>query len=255
MIKFEKDSTFIVTGASNGIGKAISELLVSLGANVLGIARNKEKLSELKSQLGHNFNYNLKDLSKEIDLLPQYLEELAKEYGKFNGIILCAGIQETKTISSIKYDKSLEIFDVNYHSQAALIKGFVKKKVSISDSNRAIVYISSITSNFAMQGIASYSASKAAMDSFVKTSALEFAKKNIRINSINSGHILTDLLTKDSNFFTDEYLNKLNSKYPLGLGSPEDVANLTAFLLSDKSKWMTGNNITLDGGASINFLP
>ena len=98
-----------------------------------------------------------------------------------------------------------------------------------------------------------YSASKGAINSAVKALAVELARDGIRINSILPGHIMTELLSSDKKVFSEEFIDSLKKKYPLGLGKPEDVANLTCFLLSDASRWITGSNIVIDGGASLNF--
>ena len=97
----------------------------------------------------------------------------------------------------------------------------------------------------------SYSASKGAINSLVKTLAVEVSNRNIRVNSILPGHVETNMTLQNKDANSKEYLNELETMYPLGLGEPEDIANIVTFLLSDKSRWITGQNIVVDGGRTL----
>ena len=249
MIKFNSDSTILVSGASSGIGKEISSTLIQYGAKVIGVARNEEKLIKLKDELGGNFNYEIKDLSADIESNAKFISEIVSQYGKLSGLVLNAGNLVSYPLQATKYDRSKELFDLNFHANLSLLKGFSKPKNNVGQGS-SIVAISSIVSNISMPGTVSYSASKAALNSLVRTSAIELSRNGIRVNSILPGHIETEALRSQ---LSDDFINNLKSKYPLGLGKTSDVANLTCFLLSDSSRWITGQEITIDGGASINF--
>ncbi len=244
-----QNQNFIVTGASSGIGFTISQHLLQLGASVVGIGRNEEKLLSIKNSYS-NFNFVIKDLSDELDSLPDLIDLIVKDFGKIDGMVLCAGIQDTIPIGSLKYEKAKKLFDINYFSNLMLIKGFSKKRNH--NIGASIVIISSITSSVGLPGISNYSASKAALVGLSKSLAVELSRENIRINCVSPGHIKTDLLANDKHLGND-FLSKIEHRYPLGLGTTDDIANIVEFLLSDKSKWITGSNIIIDGGLSINF--
>lgn len=254
MIQFNKDDLFLVTGASSGLGRAISLKIIKLGGRVIGIARNVERLKETKYLCSdpNNFNFESIDLTANIEEIPKVIKVIAEKYGKFEGMALSAGIQHTLPLQAEKIEKSKKLFDINFFSNLALIKGFCKKSNNTGSGN-SIVCISSFTSLVGVAATVSYSASKGALNSAVKTLAVELARNNIRINSISPGHILTEMLTDGNKSLSEKQMEILTQKYPLGLGEPEDVANTVCFLLSDAAKWITGANIVVDGGASINF--
>lgn len=244
-----KDYNIVVTGASSGIGESLSRFLVNSGAKVIGIARSEDKLVKLKSELGDKFNYLCKDLSTDIDNHPKIIDEIYNDYGAISGLVLNAGIQETKPLSIIKYESSKHIFDVNYFSNIFLIKGLKKKYVA--EHGTSIVAISSITSGLAIAGLTNYSASKAAMESAIRTSAIELERYNIRVNGISLGHVDTGIL-QDKNLGA-AYLEKLNVIYKNGLIETEDVNHLVSYLLSAGSKKVNGSIIKLDSGVSNKF--
>ena len=252
MIKFEDTDIFLVTGASNGIGRAISCLIIELGGKVVGIGRNTEKLAELTNLFPNSFWGEAKDISQDIESLPNFVSELAKKYGKFRGTVLSAGIQETRPVSILKLETLNQMMNTNLMSNLFIIKGF-SKKINRVEGDTSIVAISSLASEKGIQGIVGYSASKGGLNSSVKALAVELAKDKIRINAVLPGHIVTDMLTADNKFYSEEYIQKLQAKYPLGLGRPEDVAQLTCFLLSNASRWITGSCYNIDGGASVSF--
>lgn len=252
MVEFSNSDLFLVTGAGSGIGKAIAMKIVELGGRVVGVGRNEERLAALQECLGEKFCYELRDLSADNSALPAWLGALSKKYGQFRGLALAAGIQETRPISILNEEKLIAMFETNLYSNLFLIKGFAKKSVRASDACSCVV-ISSLASECGIPGIVGYSASKGALNSAVKALAAELARDEIRINAVLPGHIETEMLTKGSKFYNEEYVTKLRSKYPLGLGKPEDVANMTCFLLSSASSWVTGGNFIIDGGAGSSF--
>jgi len=253
MFVFSKEDIYLVTGASSGIGFAISRIIAQSGATVIASGRNSNRLNDLRETTAADSVYiEEKDLSKSPDDLSSWINELVKKYGKLKGIVYSAGLQETRPIQAFKIEDAKKVFDVNYFGFISLVKAFSKPKNNIGNGS-SIVCISSIASKVGLPATVNYSASKGAINSAVKCLAVELAGKGIRVNSILSGHILTDMITNEKNINTQDYVQKLESKYPLGLGKPEYIADLTAFLLSDRSSWITGTNIVIDGGASLVF--
>ena len=250
MIKFNGEN-ILVTGASDGIGKAICILLNSLGANVIGIARSEDKLKLLKEEMTYKekFSYVIRDLSIDIDELPNLVSKIAKEYGKLSGLVYAAGKLELLPIKALDSNSIDTLYNVNFKSLLMTTKGFTDKRNSLENSS--IVYISSISSILGIKGMISYSTSKGAINSLVKTLAVEVSNRKIRVNSILPGHVETNMTLQNKDANSKEYLNELETMYPLGLGEPEDIANIVTFLLSDKSRWITGQNIVVDGGRTL----
>ncbi len=149
----------------------------------------------------------------------------------------------------VKYlnKKSLaEVQDINFNAPLFLMTNLFKKKKIKRKSS--IVFVSSISSNFPYKGGAAYTSFKAALETYSKVLALEFADKEIRSNCIKAGLVDTPVLEETIKNMPKEVFEKHKSSYPLGFGTTNDVANAVVFLLSDASKWITGTNIVMDGG-------
>ena len=251
MIKFNGEN-ILVTGASDGLGKAICLLLNSLGANVIGIARNESKLEQLKKEIEfkEKFHYELEDLSLNIDEIPNVVSMISKKYGKLLGLVHSAGMIEILPLKAITEEKLNQIHNLNFKSAVMLCKGFSDKRNNIGESS-SIVLLSSIASLLGYKGLISYSTSKGAISSLVKSLAVELSQNKVRVNSVSPGHINTELFNQNKELYNKEFLEELETKYPFGLGEPEDIANIVTFLLSDKSRWITGQNIVVDGGRTL----
>jgi len=241
------DKNVLVTGASSGIGKQTAFQLSHLGANCFICGRNRERLTssfnQLKTVEGQVHNRFEADLSgvEDIKLLIDKLPVL-------DGVVCNAGLVKTKPLKYIDEKLIDDIFDVNTKAIILLISGLLRaKKIK---KGASICMVSSISTYKHTPANSVYSASKSALNAFTTSSALELAKKKIRVNAVLPGFIQTNLLENDD--VGSEQLKKHLNNYPLGrFGKPEDVANVICFLLSDKSEWMTGNLIKIDGGFSI----
>ena len=96
-----------------------------------------------------------------------------------------------------------------------------------------------------------YSASKAALNGAMRTMAKELATRNIRVNSVLPGFVMTEMVEKWKDVYDETYIDKINSQYPLGIGEPQDVSNIVCFLLGEKSRWITGSEFDVNGGANL----
>jgi len=237
----------IVTGASSGIGKGIAIFLSKLGADIIMIARNEGRLKETLDELAPgNHSYYLLDLSN-LEEVGKAIDNICSNGRKLNGLVHSAGISRTIPLQHLKLTDLNSIMCINFYSFVELVKHFSKRKNN--DNGGSIVAISSISSKVGARGLAAYCASKGALESAIRPMALELAAKNIRINSIAPGMIATQIydglkeLVNNNNFESD-----LRKRQFMGLGSPDDVAYATAFLLSDASKFITGTSLTVDGG-------
>lgn len=237
------NKTILVTGASSGIGKQIAKSISDMGGNVIITGRNKERLDETFSSLDIKYN----NVCITADLLnKEELSSLVNQLPAIDGIVHCAGIVKPFPIKFLTEEKIQETFQSNYNMQVLLMAQVTRqKKLS---KNASVVFISSISATHPHKGGALYSGSKAAIESLSKVTALEFYPLGIRSNCISPAMVKTPMYEYAEKGASKETLDEHINKYPLGVGSPEDVANTAVFLLSGASKWITGITITLDGG-------
>lgn len=237
----------LVTGASRGIGKAVAVLLSQLGAQVVLVARTKEKLEETIANMespDRHF-YLIADLF-ETEHIRNFMKECVEKDGvKLSGLVHCAGISTTIPLSQISYEKLDREMRINYYAFIEMVKYLSKR--SYHTENCSIVGISSISSHRGAKCQTMYSATKAAMDASVITLAKELADKGMRINTIRPGTTKTEMLEEWARQKGVD-LETFAEHQPLGMGVPEDIADLAAFLLSPAARMITGQSISVDGG-------
>ena len=241
MINLE-NKNIILTGATGGIGNAIVNTLISLNANLLVTGTNEKKLDELKKK-----HKNLICLKQDIsahDQLEGFIENCSKDLGdKIDVLINNAGITKDNLTIRMNKDEWDKVISINLTSTFLLSKYAIKKM--LKKKSGKIINITSVVGHTGNLGQANYSASKGAVTSMSKSLSLEYAKKNISVNCIAPGFIETAMTEK----INDEYKNQLKSKIPLDrFGTPQDIANCTAFLCSDMSNYITGETIHVNGG-------
>ena len=242
------DKTILVVGASSGIGKATAIECSKLGASLIICGRNEERLQETLGQLhcGENIHHHM----EIVDILTDgAIDELIGCMPKLDGAFLSAGKGLTLPIQFSSRDKFDEIFNINFFSQIELVRLLFKKK--LLNKEASIVFMSSLGGTQVFSGgNGIYGASKAALNSFMRFCAKEFATRKIRVNSICPGMVDTPLIHRGT--ISEEQLAEDVKRYPLKrYGKPEDIAHLAAFLLGDASSWITGQDIIIDGGVSI----
>lgn len=243
-MEFNKEDIFLITGASSGIGQGIAQKLNELGAGVIAVARSVNKLEEAKnnSKFPENFFVEPKDLTENIEELPNFIKNLKEKYGKLRGLICCAGIDNPRALQIIEEKMSKDVFDINFFVPVFLAKGFADKRNHTQNSS--IVFIASSAGVYPDKGQTIYAASKAALIAAMKSISKELAQKGVRVNSISPAYVETPMFYKNK-----ENIGANVEDYPLGIGKPIDLANMTAFLLSEEARWITGQNYIMDGGA------
>ena len=233
--------TILVTGASSGIGRGIAIACSKMGANVLVNGRNESRLKETLQLLeGEGNKIVVADLSNSAKVT-----EMVTELPKLDGIVHCAGIGQRVLCKQLQERDLDKMMDVNFKAPVMLQTELLKqKKINKAAS---IVFIASIAADSPTVGNSMYSASKGAIISYANCLSIELAPRLIRVNCISPAMVWTDLIFKGG--ITEEELREDENKYPLKrYGTPEDIANLSIYLLSDASSWMTGSNIRISGG-------
>ena len=237
-----KNKNIIVTGASGGLGNSIVKKLYENGANILATGTKKEKLDDLKSQ----FN-NIKILSFDIsqnDEIDKFIENATKELG---GNLYCivnnAGITRDNLAIRMSTDEWKKVIDVNLTSTFLLSKSAIKKM--LKNKQGKIINITSIVGHTGNIGQSNYAASKAGLIGMSKSLALEYGKKNIKVNCISPGFIKSEMTDK----INENFKQSLQEKISLNrFGLPEDVANAVIFLSSNLADYITGETIHVNGG-------
>ena len=245
-----QDKRILITGASSGIGRAVSILCSALGATCVITGRNETRLTETYNHLfGEGHFLQVAELTEENCKI--LVANAVETMGPINGFVHCAGIEKTLPFRSTEIADLREIMAINIEAYWVIAQEILKKRHHV-DGALSIVGISSVAAA-AAAGKTAYSASKGAMISLTKSLAAEYAHKRIRFNCVSPGYIDTPMLENVKKLYanTEEFNHSIVSKHPLGLGEAQDVANSIAYLLSDASKWVTGTVLTVDGGYGI----
>ena len=204
MISFTAEQRFIVTGASSGIGEGVALLLNELGATVIGIGRNQERLDGMKARAKHPERVFLeqKDLVEDIPGLPAYVKTLKDKYGKLQGLACCAGISRITPLSALEVADVRTMFDVNFLVPLFMVKGFADRRVN-NGIGSAVVCIASIGALHCDPGMASYDGSKGAMVSSMRAIARELAPQGVRVNGVSPSLIETNMIDDTSRRYAE----------------------------------------------------
>tara|TARA_B100000945_G_C20285200_1_gene550637 strand:- start:21 stop:752 length:732 start_codon:yes stop_codon:yes gene_type:complete len=238
----KKNKNLLITGVSSGIGYEILESAIKKNFNVIGISRQNPK----KIKNSKNFKYIKFDLNKFSDY-DKIFNKIHSHFGKIDHFVHAAGVHDlvpSSLISEKSYDK---ILNINLKSPALISKYFSSSKIFNRPSS--VVFISSIMGVVGASGQSLYSSSKGGVISLSKSLSLELARYKIRVNCVSPGVIKGKLFDEYlKNISSEKKIEVLNS-HPLKIGTYRDVTEAVFYLLDEqKSSWITGHNLIIDGG-------
>ena len=242
--------TFLVTGASSGIGREVARELAVVGARVIVSGRNSERLEALLAQLpsrGHSSSPMTLD---NPDRIADWCKELAlKEHG-LDGIFHAAGTELIRPVRLTKEAQIKGVFESSLYAAFGLARAAASKGV-MKDCGGSLVFMSSVAGLRGQNGMVAYSAAKAAIDGLVRSLAVELAHQRIRVNSIAAGAVQTEMHDRLTTGLSPEAIAEYEGRHLLGFGEPGDIAAAAVYLLSGLSRWVTGATWIVDGGYTL----
>ena len=240
MINF-KNKNVLITGATGGIGGELIKKFVSLEANVLGGGTKVEKLDQIKKKYPNIKikNFNISEHSR----IEEFIDDVSLELGGLDILINNAGTNADNLSLRMKEEEWKKVVDVNLTSTFLLSKYAIKKM--LKNKFGRVVNITSVVGHTGNLGQSNYAASKAGIIGMSKSLAIEYAKKNITVNCVSPGFIISDMTMN----IAEKVKLYLTSRIPMGkLGTGEDVSNCVAFLSSMEASYITGETIHVNGG-------
>lgn len=242
--------TFLITGASSGIGRSTAKLLSDCGARIIASGRNQERLDELLAALPRNAGHSVVTHSFEnADEVADWITGLSQEHGPLDGVFHAAGIELIRPARMTKQSHLDSLFASSLYAAFGIARAAGQKNV-LKDS-ASLVFMSSVAGQTGQIGMTAYSAAKAGLDGLVRSLACELAPRKIRVNSIAAGAVDTAMHQRLLESSGEETKAVYESSHLLGFGQPDDIANVAAFLLGDAGKWITGTVMVVDGGYMV----
>jgi len=243
-----ENKNILITGAASGIGRQCAVSCEAMGARLMLFDLNEEGLKATHSLLNIKSDHfiSVVDLT-DFEATSRSVAEAVQSKGRINGVLNCAGISTTSPLNLSTPGLLDKFFRVNVYSSYFLTKE-VCKVSNLAKEGASIVFFSSVVGSFGESGKSIYGMTKGALLAGAKSLAVELARKNVRVNAVSPGVVITPI-NKDLPHISDpERRAALENQHLLGLGETTDVANACIYLLSDASKWVTGTNLFVDGG-------
>ena len=246
----------IVTGASSGIGRATSLRLAADGMAILAVGRDEAALQKVCAEVtaaGGQADFLAADVTTA-DAPRRIVEAALARWGGVDGLVNAAGVIASASVTDTTDAAFDAMMDLNLRASFRLIREAVPALVA---RQGAVVNLSSVAGTRAFPGLLAYCVSKAAVDQLTRCAALDLAPQKVRVNAVNPGVVVTNLHRRggmDAVRYA-AFLEHSKATHPLGRpGTPEEIAELIAFLISPRSGWITGESIAIDGGRHLTCL-
>jgi NAD(P)-dependent dehydrogenase (short-subunit alcohol dehydrogenase family) len=236
-----KTNTLII-GSSSGIGLEATKFFLKKSHNVIGISRRN---NNIKSKKFRHINFDLNNF-QDYD---QLYSNIYNKFGPINNLLFSAGVQFIRPSSIISANDIKKIFNINLKSPILFSK-FISNKRFFKRPG-SVIFISSVIASRPASGQSLYGSSKSGVINHAKSLALEVSKYKININTISPGMLKGPMLSKYSKNISKDIYEKITKQHPLGIGKFTDIVNGIDFLFSSKSRWITGIDLTIDGGYSL----
>jgi NAD(P)-dependent dehydrogenase (short-subunit alcohol dehydrogenase family) len=240
----------MVTGASSGIGRATALVLSQMGARLILSGRRGEALEETASACENPANHlcSVFDLAN-LDEIPKWVAQTVQVAGApLDGAVHCAGVIKHLPLRVASASNIASIMIPNLHATLMMLRAVSARNV-VNQAGASIVLVSSAAALIASPGLATYSASKAALESVARCAAKELAAKRIRVNCIAPGYVKTPMLDQAADAMNT--LREIEDKQFLGLTEPGDIGMMAAYLLSSAARSITGAQFVMDGGYTL----
>lgn len=238
----------LITGASSGVGRELA-IYLSRTRKLIINGRNEERLKETKDKCHSEVLLWPFDLSNTRGIELSLGEFIKENDAKITSFVHCAGVMKMIPLRAMTVETFDDVFGVNVIAPALLTKLLTARKIN-GKNLKSIVFISSNISNRGATAFSAYGTSKAALDGLMRNLAIELAPA-VRVNSVLPGGMITEM-TKEI-FADEEKKAQIQRNYPLGIGTPDEIAPVVEFLLSDGSRWITGQQVTVDGGRTTDI--
>ena len=246
-----EDRWIVVSGASSGIGRAISVQLAAQGARVVLMGRNVERLAET-AELAGTVERSLicpLDLA-DLHAIAPALRTVAEKTGRLYGLCHCAGLAQTLPLAATRPERVRALMDVNFQAGLELSRALVERSV-MAEAGGSVLWISSVYAHVGAPGQIAYCATKGAIAAAVRAMALELAPRRVRVNCVSPGLVRTQMSSAAGSRMTAEQWARIEALHPLGVGNVQDVARAASFLLDPLNGWITGADLVIDGGYSL----
>ena len=235
---------YLVTGASSGIGREVAKQISNEDTTVVLVARREDKLKELQLELMGPSVVIPCDLRRSVDI-KNVFDELSKKKIKLDGLVYCAGICFVKPIKIMEENELQDMFQINVCAFYEMCRYF--SQVSVSNKGACIVGVSSYAAVSKEAGMSAYAMTKESMNVQTQVLAQEFLKRKIRINTVMPAHVMSKM-AEDENTWTEEELEIVKCKQPLGIIPIDNVVKVIKFLLSRDAQYITGQSISINAG-------
>jgi NAD(P)-dependent dehydrogenase (short-subunit alcohol dehydrogenase family) len=246
-----EDRWVMVSGASSGIGRAISVRLVAQGARVVLIGRDLDRLGQTAQLAGPAERTLICPLDlADLQGIAPAVRALVETTGRLYGLCHSAGLSLTLPLAATRPDRVRALMDVNFLAGLELSRALAER-AALAERGGSVLWISSVYAHVGAPGQIGYCATKGAIAAAVRAMALELAPRQVRVNSVSPGLVRSEMTSTTGSRMSAEQWARIEAMHPLGVGSVQDVARAASFLLDPLNAWITGADLVIDGGYSL----